>query len=115
MKCPECRAEIISNSVKTCPYCGSSLIPSENSKKAGRVTNNQTKDIAAMIKEAIEAQKAFHKSEKEVTKKLEKEVNRNIEKGIRKKYSTIDIVILLVSLTMSFIVLALTLSLLLRR
>jgi len=109
MKCPKCRAEIIANTVGTCPYCGSPLaIPPEKNKKAERATNRETSEIARKIKEAIEAQKAFYKPEKaNATKKL--------EKAEGKKYSTSDIVILFVSLALTFIVLALTLSLLLRR
>jgi len=109
MKCPECRAEIISNTVRTCPYCGSPLaVPSEKSKKAERAINHEANEIAKMIKEAIEAQKALYKPEKAgATKKLEK-----VE---TKKYSTSDIVILFVSLALTFIVLTITLSLLLRK
>jgi len=113
MKCPRCRAEIISNTMETCPYCGSPLaVPSEKNKKAERAMNHETSEIAKKIKEAIEAQKTFYKPEAAgTTKKLEK-VEREIE---TKKYSTSDIAILFVSLALTFIVLTLTLSLLLRR
>ena len=108
MKCPNCRAEIISNTVRTCPYCGSPLaVLSEKSKKAERAINHEANEIAKMIKEAIEAQKALYKPEKAATKKLEK-----VE---TEKYSTSDIVILFVSLALTFIVLALTLSLIFKR
>jgi len=109
MKCPKCRAEIISNVIKTCPYCGSPLaVPSEKNKEVKPVTNNEISEIAKTIREAIEAQKAFYKPEKvNVTRKF-KEVGE-------KKYSTSDIVILFVSLILTVIVLALTLSLLFKR
>jgi DNA repair exonuclease SbcCD ATPase subunit len=109
MKCPNCRAEIISNTVKTCPYCGSSLaVPYEKSQIAEHATNHEASEIAKTIKEAIEAQKVFYQPEKSnVTKKL-KEVSW-------KKYSTSDIVILFVSLVLTFIVLTLTFFLLFKR
>jgi len=117
MKCPNCRAEIISNTLKTCPYCDSPLAFSlEEKKEAERVANHEISEVAKMIKEAIEAQKAFYKLEKAGTaKKLEKVEERVEWKAERKKYSTLDIVILVVSLALTFIVLAITLSLLLRR
>lgn len=115
MKCQKCRAEIISNTVETCPYCGSPLAaPPEKNKRAEHVTNNETKEIAKKIKEAIEAQKAFYKPEiTKAAKKLEK--LEKAEKAEQKKYSTSDIIILFISLVLTFIVLALTLSLLLRK
>jgi glycosylphosphatidylinositol transamidase (GPIT) subunit GPI8 len=114
MKCPKCRAEIISNSVKACPYCGSLLaVPSEEKKKDGHPIEKETNEIAKKIKEIIQAQKEFYKSEEVAApKKSEKVVNAKITE---KKYSTTDIVILIVSLSLTFIVLAITLSLLLRR
>jgi len=112
MKCPRCRAEIISK-VETCPYCGSPLaVLPERNKKVEHGINRETSEIAKKIKEAIEAQRAFYKlREVDVTKKLEK-VERKVE---RKKYSTFDIAVLFVSLALTFIVLAITLSLLLRK
>jgi len=110
MKCSRCRAEILSNNIKTCPYCGSLLAapsPGTN-KKVERTINHETKEVAEKIKEAIEAQKAFYKSE-------EKSVTKKLEKGSKKKYSTSDIIVLIVSLALTFIVLAITLSLILKR
>jgi len=126
MKCPKCRAEIISNTVKTCPYCGTPLnIPltaiSEKNKKAEHAVNHETREIAEKIKEAIETQKAIYKLEKaDITKKLkkaEKEAEKKLERKVveRKKYSTSDIIILFISLILTFFILALALSLLLRR
>ena len=113
MKCPKCRAEILSNTLKTCPYCDTplstlSVTPSEKNKKAEHAVNHETREIAKKIKEAIEVQKAFYKPETaKTTKKLEK-----VEE---KKYSTSDMVVLFISLILTFIVLALALSLLLRK
>jgi hypothetical protein len=118
MKCQKCRAEIISNTVKNCPYCGSPLAVSpEKNNKTEHATNNENREIAKKIKEAIEAQKAFYKPEiTKAAKKLEKaEKLEKVEKVERKKYSTSDIIIFFVSLAITFIVLALILSLLLRR
>lgn len=115
MKCPKCRAEIIANTVKACPYCGSPLtIRSENNKKIEKTKNQEISEIAKAIKEAIEAQKAFYKQENAEAKKLEK-AERKEGKAEWKKYSASDIIILFVSLALTFIVLAITLSLLLRR
>lgn len=124
MKCPKCRAEIISNTLKTCPYCGTPLpiplaVSFEKNKKAEHAVNHETNEIAKKIKEAIEAQKAIYKPEK-ANQKREKanavKKSEKMEKVVeRKKYSTSDIVILFVSLILTFIVLALALSLLLRR
>ena len=110
MKCPKCRAEIISNTVKTCPYCDSPLaVPHEKSKKAERALNQETSEIAKQIKKAIETQKAFYKmGKKDATKKFTR-----VEK--EKKYSTSDIAILFVSLALTFIVLAITLSLIFKK
>ena len=110
MKCPKCRAEILSNTIESCPYCGSPLaVPPEKNKKAKHNTNHEANEIAQKIKEAIELQKAIYKPEtKEVARKLEKA-------GEEKKYSTSDIVILFASLAITFIVLAITLSLILRK
>jgi len=112
MKCPRCRAEIISDTVQTCPYCGSPLaIPLEKGKKAESQINHETSEIAKQIKEAIEAQKAIYKIDK--TEKTQ--VTKKLEKTERKKYSSSDIAILFVSLALTFIVLAITLSLILKR
>ena len=112
MKCPKCRAEIISDTVETCPYCGNSLaVPSEKGKKVESKINHETSEIAKQIKEAIEAQKAIYKPETvNATKKLER-----FEKVEKKKYSASDIAILFVSLALTFIVLAITLSLILKK
>jgi len=108
MKCPRCRAEIISDTLQTCPYCGSPLaIPLEKGKKVESKRNNETSEIAKQIKEAIEAQKAIYKLEK-------KEITKRLEKNEEKKYSSSDIAILFVSLALTFIVLAITLSLILK-
>ncbi len=124
MKCPKCRAEIISNTVDACPYCGSPLtIRPENNKRIENAKNQETREIAKAIKEAIEAQKALYKQEKVEAKKLEKaEKNAEIKAERKaqgkvewKKYSTSDIIILFVSLALTFIVLAITLSLILGR
>jgi len=120
MKCPRCRAEIIANTVKACPYCGSPLtIGRENNNKVEKAKNQETSEIAKAIKEAIEAQKALYKQEKAEAKKLEKaekKVEEKVEgKAEWKKYSTSDIIILIVSLTLTFIVLAITLSLILKK
>jgi flagellar biosynthesis/type III secretory pathway M-ring protein FliF/YscJ len=120
MKCPKCRAEIISNTVDACPYCGSPLtIRSENNKRIENAKNHETKEIAKAIKEAIEAQKTLYKQEKAEAKKLEK-TEKKAESKVQgkvewKKYSTSDIIILFVSLALTFIVLVITMSLILRR
>ena len=114
MKCPNCRAEIISNTVETCPYCGSSLAkPPEDRKQVERIENHESIEIAERIREAIELQKAIYKLEK--TGKAEKVVTtETLEEAWReKKYSTSDIIVLFVSLTLTFIVLVLTFSLIL--
>jgi hypothetical protein len=83
-------------------------MPPEKSKAAEHAANNETSEIAKAIKEAIETQKAFYKPEAtEDTKK--------VRKTYEKKYSTSDIAILFVSLALTFIVLAITLSLIFRR
>lgn len=114
MKCPRCRAEILSDTLKTCPYCSSSLaIPLEKDKKVESKINHETSEIAKQIKEAIEAQKAIYKIDK--IEKTEKKVTKKLEKNERKKYSSSDIAILFVSLALTFIVLAITLSLILKK
>ena len=109
MKCPKCRAEILANDTRACPYCGTPLnAPFERSKKIERAGTNDTKEIAEKIKEVIEAQKQFYKSE-------EAETPKKAKTTIKKKYSTTDIVTLFVSLGLTFIALAVILSLLMRR
>lgn len=122
MKCPKCRAEIVSNTVKTCPYCGSRLAARspENNKKVELVENHEVNKVAKTIKEAIEAQKAFYKPEKADITEKPKEVEKvlkieKIEEVGEKKYSTHDIIIVFISLVLTFVILAVTLFLLLKR
>jgi len=121
MKCPKCRAEILSNTVKTCPYCSSPLaVHSEKGKEVERTVNREAIEVAEKIKEAIELQKAIYKPEtvkvNEKPVKVEKiEKVEKFEEIEKEKYSASDIAILFVSITLTFIVLALTLSLILRR